>query len=377
MDDLQKTLGERIQLLRKKLGLTQQVFAEQAGFAVHQIVSQIENGTREVKAWELVAISKALQTDIQKLLEVESADDNPVLVWRDYRDGDTSIKEASFLQRCERYHQLEEWLDMGPSRELPQVDIDARDTGLDDVRRIAIDISKTLDLGSIPAASLASVLENDYAVKIWYEDLDENGSAASAFGDFGYGIMMHSQQPPWRRNYSFAHELFHLVTRDCISAEEAAEDEDLYENVERLADRFAGMLLLPVDALCSEFDRRKRSNGVKYSDAVEMARRFEVSTAALLWGLVGCGRLQADRAKEVLADPAFREQDRMSMPSHWWHPPEMPERFVSLAFLAHQKGKMSRARLATYLETSLLDLPAKLAKYGLAESDELEGDVST
>lgn len=377
MDDLQKILGQRIQSLRKRLGLTQQVFADMAGLTAHQIVSQIEMGTREVKAWELVAISKALKTDVQNLLDVGNADDHPVLVWRDYRDGNTAIKEASFLTRCGRYHQLEEWLGMEPSRELPQVDIDARQAGLDDVNRIAIDMSRTLHLGSIPAASLASVLENDYAVKIWYEDLDESGSAASAFGEFGYAIMMHNQQPPWRRNFSFAHELFHLITWDSISAEEAADDKELYDKTERLADRFAGMLLLPADALCAEFDQRKKKGGVKYSDAVEMARRFEVSTEALLWGLVGCGRLRAERAKEVLADPAFRERDRMSMRSYWWNPPTMPERFVSLAFLAYQKGKMSRARLATYLEVSLPDLSAKLDEYGLKESEELEGDVTS
>jgi len=264
---------------------------------------------------------------------------------------------------------------METPRELPQVDIDARSATVDDVQRIALDISRTLNLGSIPAASLSSVLENDYSVKVWYEDLGTNGSAASAFGEFGYGIVMHRLQPPWRRNFSFGHELFHLITRDSISPQEAATDSDLHERAEKLAERFAGMLLLPVDALGPEFDARRRRGRVTYTDAVEMARRFGVSTEALLWGLVSCGRITADDARKALADPAFRKRDRMSMSSHWWQPPSMPERFVRLALLAYQKGKMSRGRLAEYLEVSLLNLPDTLAEYGLEMTEDLEDDV--
>lgn len=377
MDDLQKVLGQRIQVLRKRLGFTQQAFAEQVGFAAHQIVSQIEQGTREIKAWELIEISKALRTDIQKLLAPAETEDPVALVWRDYGDGNVAATEAAFIQRCERHHQLEEWLEIQPSRDLPQVDIDARTASIEDVRRVALDISRTLNLGSYPAASLVSVLENDYAIKIWYEDLGESGSAASAFGKFGYGIMMHREQPPWRRNFSFAHELFHLITRDSIPPQEAAEDKELYKQAEKLAERFAGMLLLPNDILSAEFDRLTKDGKAQYSDVVELARRFEVSTGALLWGLVSCGKVREKEVRRVLDDPAFRQNDRITMSSHWWQPPSMPERFVSYAFLAYQKGKMSRARLAKYLEVSLLDLPRKLAEYGLDAEEELEGAVAT
>ena len=68
MDKLQKALGERICIARKRLGMTQKQLADLSGFPAHQIIHQIEKGTRDVKAWELAVLSKALRVDISELL---------------------------------------------------------------------------------------------------------------------------------------------------------------------------------------------------------------------------------------------------------------------------------------------------------------------
>jgi transcriptional regulator with XRE-family HTH domain len=49
---LSVVLGERVRAARSRLGLSQEQLAERAGFAHHQIVSQIELGQREIKAVE-------------------------------------------------------------------------------------------------------------------------------------------------------------------------------------------------------------------------------------------------------------------------------------------------------------------------------------
>ncbi|MCL0048467.1 helix-turn-helix domain-containing protein [Dehalococcoidia bacterium] len=46
---------------RERLGLSQEELANRAGFSVHQMISQIEKGKREVKAWELVNLVKVLR----------------------------------------------------------------------------------------------------------------------------------------------------------------------------------------------------------------------------------------------------------------------------------------------------------------------------
>ncbi|GAI48774.1 unnamed protein product, partial [marine sediment metagenome] len=123
MEELQKIIGERIRLLRKKLGITQRVFAEQVGFSAHQIVSEIERGGRDVKAWELVRIADALHTEVRYLI----AGDEPApahVLWRDYPEEGAAAIEASFLKSCTQYHALESLLGITPKHDLPKVELD-------------------------------------------------------------------------------------------------------------------------------------------------------------------------------------------------------------------------------------------------------------
>lgn len=375
MSKPQEILGRRIKEIRQRLGITQRQLAEQVGLSAHQIVSEIERGGREVKAWELVRIAKALQTDAETLLSQERLEEAPVVLWRDQPAGNAALMEASFLQHCRQYYQLEELLEMPSPPDLPQMAIDPETVDYQDARRLAKQVSRSLDLGSRPAVSLVKVLESDYQVKIWYESLGVEGSAASVVGDFGYAVLMNRDQAPWRRNYNFAHELFHLITWKNIPPELLTSNDSLRERVERVAQVFASNLLLPGDTVASEFDRRVEEGKIKYVDLIEIAREFDVSTEALLWSLVHLNRLEQAEVERVLADPRFRAMDRDTMSERWLQPPTLPERFVILAFLAFQKGKISRPRLAQLLRTSLIDLEKTLMEYGLEEAEDYQPEI--
>lgn len=376
MEELQRVLGERIRALRKKLGITQQELADKVGFSALQIVSEIERGGRDVKAWELVRIAEALRTEVRLLI----SPDEPIparVLWRDYPKEGAAALEASFLTRCRQYHDLEKLLGITPMRELPAVNLNPKTSSDLDTRRAAKDVAKALDLGGRPAASLAAVLEGDYAVKVWYEDLGGVGSAASAAGDFGCGVLMHSKQAPWRRNFSLAHELFHLVTRETITTESVGDDQPLASRVERMADLFAASLLLPADVLEVEILARIREDKISYGDLVDLAREFSVSTEALIWRMVDCHRgFKVEQAKAVLGDPAFRALDRSTMSAYWQEPPSLSERFVRLVCLAYRRGQLSRARVAQLLGTSLIDLPMTLHSYGFEDTDDNQGETA-
>jgi hypothetical protein len=100
-------------------------------------------------------------------------------------------------------------------------------------------------------------------------------------------------------------------------------------------------------------------------DLVNIARVFDVSTEALLYRLLNLHILDKESVDSVLEDETFRSIDRSTMAANWRTPPHFPERFVRLAFSAYQKGRLSRAKLANLLETSLLDLTDVLQEYGL------------
>jgi Zn-dependent peptidase ImmA (M78 family) len=145
--------------------------------------------------------------------------------------------------------------------------------------------------------------------------------------------------------------------------------------VHKLANAFASSLLLPSDAVTPEFERRLTPRGISLADLITLAREFEVSTEALLWRLVNLRLLDHDVVEHVLTNDDFRNVDRTSMASSWWGPPPLPERFVRLAFLAYQKGKLSKAVLADYLGVSLIELKTRLLEYGLDETADYDASV--
>jgi Zn-dependent peptidase ImmA (M78 family) len=227
-------------------------------------------------------------------------------------------------------------------------------------------------LGAKPALVLEKTLEERFGVKVWYMDLGMDGSAAATVGSFGPAILMNSREAPWRRNYNFAHEVFHLVTWESSDPETLRTDHALFEKVERFANTFASYLLLPGDALTNAVNRRLRKATITYTDLIEIAREFAVSTEALVYRLRSLNHLDKKTVDQILRDPKFREMDRATMHDSWWDPPKLPERFVRLAFIAYKKEKITRSRLSQYLNKSLLDLNDFLLSYGLDEKEDYQ-----
>jgi len=374
MGDLRKTLGGRIRTARVRLSLSQQQLADEAGFSAPQIISQIEKGEREVKAWELVNLARVLRMDVSQLLSTEEPKPLAPVLWRKYPERDRELIEADFLQRCEQYALLEKLCEVVAGRQLPKVSMNSATMNLQDAEQLGENVWKEFELGSQPATCLAGVLEERYGVKIWYQNLEE-GSAASTKGSFGAAILMNSTEAPWRRNFSFGHELFHLLTWDSIPPQLLIESPGLWERIERLASAFASSLLLPSDDVAQVFESHIKDDRVVYTDLIEVAREFGVSTEALLYRLLNLGSIDRDDVDSLLADSDFRDLDRSVRLSDWWKPPAIPERFVRLAFTAYQKGKLSRPRFAQYLNTSLIDLTDTLLEYGLDDRKDYQTSV--
>ena len=364
-----KQLGQRIAELRKKLNLTQTDLATHLGVGSPQIISQIELGQRDIKAWELAKLSRALFVNVAELLlpQNQKSMEQPVL-WRAVPKSGQSEKEASFLKHCRDYATLEELSGVGRPREFPQKTVNPLTIDFQDATRLAEQVRGGFELGARPAASLERTLEDRYGVKVWYDDLDE-GSAAATIGDFGPAILMNRKEAPWRRNYNFAHELFHLITWNSIPAEELQNNLPIWEKIEKIANSFASCLLLPADAVNIELNERTANNQIEYNDLIAIAREFDVSTEALLYRLLTLRLLNKDAVDSIRGDADFRSLDKATMSASWWDPPDLPERFVRLASIAYKKGRLSRARLAELLDCSLPDVTETLSEYGLDDRE--------
>lgn len=376
------SVGEAIRQAREAMGMSQRALAERVGLSAAQTVSEIELGRRAVRTAELVKFSRALHTDVDVLLGLREAPRAPLVLWRRVADGHHRARDAQLLERARRYAQLEAWTASEPAAVLPDFPFDPRAATQHRVASLAAETRKQLDLGSIPAAALVRTLEDVYGVKIFFERLEKEDdgscSAACVRGDFGAAILMNASEAPWRRNFNFAHELFHLVTWDAV---QRAWLEDTrrgptprwYAQLERLADHFAAHLLLPADALLARFDARTREGKVTYRGLAVLAREFEVSTHALLIRLRELGRLRQTDVNRLRDDAAFREVDRATMAGRWDEPAvPFPERYRRLALRAYEQGTIGISKLSEYLETPVgeLDVPNVLA------SDESQATIA-
>lgn len=376
MDTSSRNIGKRIRFFRKRSGFTQHELASQIGFKSKETISQIERGDREIKAWELAELSRILSANINDLLREEAPDKNPVVLWRQSPKEQKRLKETLFLKRCRQYALLDELSGRKGGSRFPQKNVDPNHLSFETAKQLAVEIRREFSLGDRPAQVLENTLQNVFGVIIWYLDMGE-GSAASTIGYFGPAILMNSNEAPWRRNFSFAHELFHLITWESIHPRLLNNNPDLWNWVEKVANVFASSLLLPSESVNLEFNKYVKNDKITYNDIILIARDFGVSSEALLYRFLNMGRLKQTTLNKILKDPIFRKIDRSTMAPQWWQPLNIPERFVRLAFVAYQMGRLSRAKLSEMLDTSLIDLPNTLQEYGLSDTEGYDAEVRT
>jgi Zn-dependent peptidase ImmA (M78 family)/transcriptional regulator with XRE-family HTH domain len=368
--DVQRHLAENIRGRREQLGLTQADLAARAGFSAPQIVSSIERNEREVKAVELAAIAQALHCDLMDLFASE--DDHevaPIVAWRERPTVGAEDQAARFLQLCQWYALAEAWANEERDCDLPDVRPPRGTPTVSWARSIAEDVRNALGLGSLPAASLYQTLEERCGVKIFYFD-DLTGSAACARGDFGAGIALNATEVPWRRNFSLAHELFHLVTWDYLSPQQEDTDAVWSAHIETLANAFASSLLLPEAAVLKSLEAHRDERSITWRGLVEVAREFDVSTEALLWRLVSLNMVSEKQVRQLLDNPGFRDIDRMTF-APIRAPDLLPERYLRLLETAYLRGEVSAGRVAEMTSQSLADVHHKLTQL-----EEVEGDTS-
>ncbi len=364
--DVRGRLAENIRSRREQVGLTQAQLAERAGFNAPQIVSSIERSERDVKAVELAAIARTLHCDLMDLFAEEQEEArSAVVAWRE-RPDDAADQAARLVQLCEWYALAEEWTSEESACALQEERAPRSAPGVLWARALAEKVRDNLGLGSLPAASLYQTLEERCGVKIFHFP-DLHGSAACAWGDFGAGIALNATEPARRRNFSLAHELFHLITWEDLGPERGGTNSWWSKHVETLANAFASSLLLPESSLSASLEAHREEHGITLVGLIEVAREFDVSTEALLWRLVSLGMLKEAQTRQLLANPAFHNLDRMTLTKEQ-APEQLPARYLRLLELAYLQGDVSVGRIAEMTGKSLTEV-----RYKLAQLEEEEG----
>ncbi|MDQ5987446.1 MAG: hypothetical protein CSYNP_03186 [Syntrophus sp. SKADARSKE-3] len=365
-------LADRLRKAREAAGLTLSDAASRLGFANYQTLSNIEKGARDVKASELALFARTYFCNLNTLI---MGDDQPQsaihLLWRRAPTGEKRKEiEAYIKNRFEQYRLIERLLDIDTGINAQLITVKPADIRTNiQIDGLASKIGNMLNLGSRPAPSLQRVMEQSLQIKILFVELSDFGSAASTVHpELGTAIIVNNEEAPWRINFTLAHELFHIITWNTLSPAEMENNEQSFSEIERKADRFASALLLPEVEIRQELDKRVIEQKLPYSDIVDVAREFGVSTSALLYRMANLRFMPWEKANDLAKSDELTMIDRRIRKDATCEAP-VSERFILLSVKCLRKGLISRGKFAEILGIDRAEIDELLESRGLTEME--------
>ena len=377
---IQKSVSELLRKEREELGYTLKDVSQQMEFNNYQTLSSIEAGEREIKAWELAKLANIYGRNVEYFLSFDSPQTESDILWRNPGESnDQALIRRQFLTICRNYHNLSEILDETNGTDiLFKFVVDKHqlisEHAFKYVAKIASQYVDLLNLGCRPACSLAKILEKKMGAKIIYLPIDSDLSGGATIDpNFGMAILINSNDAPWRRNYDLAHEFFHLLTWDIFTKEEVYQQkDDRKSHVEQLADVFASSLLLPEEDVRNEFAAKSVDKSISYFNLIEIARDFNVSIDALMWRLVNLKLLKKEKVQEELQKGLIKDVDRKQRKTDWAESdkPYLSDQYISLAIRAFHLGRLSKGKLAEYVDEKYSEISSFLLRYGYDENED-------
>lgn len=355
------TIGRRIKALRIQKSLTQSKLGEVLGLKDHQSISTIENGTRALKAAELVKLTEFFEVRLQDLTNPFLLSDRESFSWRQHMVPLETLNgfEKRAGEWIGAFQELSRMLGRRPAAIMPRLPL-THDSAFEDAVALGEDAASQLNLGPTPAFELSKVLEAELGILVLMVDAVTGVSGAACRLPKLNTILINRQESAGRRSADMAHEFFHLLTWDNMKPERIEGDHanpaDAPKNrkaarnqrIEQLADNFASGLLMPSDALDRLGDPPKADVAV-WLDAA--AAKLGVSATALKWRLVN-----SERAPHV-ADVSGLDLARFARERGALAPPPLfSQTFVDTLAAAIAAGHISAMRAATLVDLSILEL---------------------
>lgn len=225
------TIGERIFLARRRLGMSQDLLSRQIGVS-KMAVSKYEREMDMPSSKVLIRLSEALQVPVEFFFRPPIGELQ--IQWFRKLSSLTKKEQESVIAQTqewlERYLEIEEILQEAPTKvELPKYAVKS----LDDVESAANDLRNYWSLGDDAIESVVELLE-DQRIKVGIIDGLDGFDACTFYANDAPVIVVKRGLSGDRQRFSLAHELGHLVL-ECDPGIDA----------ERIAHRFAGAFLVP------------------------------------------------------------------------------------------------------------------------------------
>ncbi len=295
-------IGRQIASARKTAKVTQDELSARLGFKDRQILSNIEKGIRKVKPEELGIIMEVLHKPVDYFSDPYQLPDDQLFSWR--ADSPEALAESAPKAKgvVAAYRRFSQITQESPTPIIPRLALTPK-SSYEDVMAIAEQLVGFLGLRNIPGHQRAEAACKKLNIEIFYLDLPDGASGASLLLDDFRALFINRNHPETRRNFSLAHELFHVLTWNTFTPEYFSPEDQgkAHKRSEQLANKFASALLIPEEDVSN---RWKKFDGTNLKQWLEKtADEFSASPPALFWRLVNLGQLKASEYPATLPSP--------------------------------------------------------------------------
>lgn len=365
-DDL---TARRLKAFREERGLTQTDLAERMGFANRQTLASIEAGERAISPEEMVRAAKALQVDLSDFTDPFRLIGEGEFSFR--ADGVPPETLDAFERAAGRwiatYRTLLERAGVPRSHLGCKLELQ-QDSTYEAAQDAAEEIRREWNMGDVPAEVLVDVIERELGARVLFVDAPKDISGAAVHLSGLLTILVNRHESLGRRHFDIAHELFHLLTWDAMKPDRVEPQETPRgkgNRVEKLADNFAGALLMPADVMRRRWEQR---GDIEIHDWLNsFATSLRVSSSALRWRMVGLGLLSKADAEAV--------DDRRLAANGGQESAATPllfgREFISRVHGAVEEGHLSLRRAVQLLGVTAREFSDLCSAYGVALSYEV------
>lgn len=344
-------VGKRVAQARADLGLTQAELATRLGVA-RSTLAEMETGQRKISADELYRLSDLLRRPLERFF----APGETATLFA-FRLGGEEVSEAArealvrLDNRLSHLRSLERFCGVVIRPRTPRYHTERWASPVVAGRSIAREERRRLQLGSVPVRNLREVLE-ERAGLLTFGEYVPGGEFSAAFGSDGErsAILINVAHVRGRVLFGLAHEYAHALTKADgahvdLRSSQANEDE-------QFAESFAANLLMPLDALEGAVeDSGVEPKDISADQVLMLASRFGVSFAAMLDRLEHFDLVARSRGAELrkAIKPIARSRE-LGLPDPREEFRPLPETYERMALLAFHRGRITRSRLAEFLE---------------------------
>lgn len=185
-----------------------------------------------------------------------------------------------------------------------------------DIENAALRLRGIWELGKQPIVSVYELLELNgiKIIEFYYEDKNVNGVSFFVNGNIPCMLInTYINKTVERKRFTALHELAHLLFDiQPISAEEYAKQEHTTSHhpptVERLANRFAGAMLLPAEVVKKRVGEKRETIAIE--ELISIRNRYGVSISAQCYRLLDVGIITLDYRNKLydeVINPNFME----------------------------------------------------------------------